>query len=67
MQIQQSCAYNFPSFKNAMSYLSPVTGHGGSLGCETLRLPHFLDNWLTYGGEGASLIPRLTALYPQED
>jgi hypothetical protein len=23
----------------------PVTGHGGFYWCETLRLPHFLDNW----------------------
>jgi hypothetical protein len=29
----------------------PVTGRGGPYGCETLRLPHFLDNRLTDGGE----------------
>jgi hypothetical protein len=29
----------------------PVTGRGGPLGCETLRLPHFLDNRLTDGGK----------------
>jgi hypothetical protein len=29
----------------------PVTGRGGPLGCETSRLPHFLDNLLTHGGE----------------
>jgi hypothetical protein len=29
----------------------PVTGHGGPLGCETSKVPHFLDDWLTDGGE----------------
>jgi hypothetical protein len=29
----------------------PVTGRGGPYGCETSRLPHFLDNRLTDGGE----------------
>jgi hypothetical protein len=27
----------------------PVTGHEGPQGCETSRLPHFLDNRLTDG------------------
>jgi hypothetical protein len=25
----------------------PVKGHGGPKGCETSKLPHFLDNRLT--------------------
>jgi hypothetical protein len=29
----------------------PVTGGGGPQGCDTSRLPHFLDNQLTDGGE----------------
>jgi hypothetical protein len=29
----------------------PVTGSGGPYGCERSRLPHFLDNRLTDGGE----------------
>jgi hypothetical protein len=29
----------------------PLTGHEGALYCETSRLPHFLDNRLTDGGE----------------
>jgi hypothetical protein len=29
----------------------PVTGHGGTQGCEASRLPHCLDNHLTDGGE----------------
>jgi hypothetical protein len=34
----------------------PVTCGGGPMGCDTLRLSHFLDNRLTdNGGEGVSL------------
>jgi hypothetical protein len=29
----------------------PVTGRGGPQVCETSRLPHFLDNGVTDGGE----------------
>jgi hypothetical protein len=36
----------------------PVTGTGGQFGCETSRLPHFLDNRLTDGGEVVSLTRR---------
>jgi hypothetical protein len=36
----------------------PVTGRGGPQGCETSRLPHFLDNRLTDGGEIVSLTRR---------
>jgi hypothetical protein len=32
-----------------------VTGHGGLLGCEMLRIPHCLENRLTDGGEVVSL------------
>jgi hypothetical protein len=44
-----------------------VTGHGDPWGCETLRLPHFLDNRLTDGGEVVRFTCRPAALYPQED
>jgi hypothetical protein len=37
----------------------PVTGCGGLKGCETSRLPHFLDTRLTDGGEVVSLTRRL--------
>jgi hypothetical protein len=44
----------------------PVTGHEGPYGSETLRLPHFLDSWLTDGSEVVSPThwPPFT---PQED
>jgi hypothetical protein len=34
-----------------LSEVIPVTGRGGPQSCETSRLPHFLDNRLTDGGE----------------
>jgi hypothetical protein len=36
----------------------PVTYPGGPLGCEMSRIPHFLDNRLTDGGEVVSLTRR---------
>jgi hypothetical protein len=36
----------------------PVTGHGGPQRYETSRLPYFLDNRLTDGGEVVSLTRR---------
>jgi hypothetical protein len=33
----------------------PVTGHGVPYGCETSRIPHFLDNRLTDGNDVVSL------------
>jgi hypothetical protein len=43
-----------------------VTGHGNPYGCETSRLPHFLDNRLTHAGEVVSL-KRRPPFNPQED
>jgi hypothetical protein len=44
----------------------PTTGRGGPRGCETSRLPHFLDNRLRDGGEVVS--PTRRPLFtPQED
>jgi hypothetical protein len=40
-----------------------VRGRGGPEGCEMSRLPHFLDNRLTDGGEVVSLTRR-PHLYP---
>jgi hypothetical protein len=37
---------------------NPLTDLGGPQGCETSRLPHFLDNRLTEGGEVVSLTRR---------
>jgi hypothetical protein len=36
-----------------------VRGHGGPQGCETSRMPHFLDNRLRDGGEVVNLTRRL--------
>jgi hypothetical protein len=44
----------------------PVTDHEGPYGCERLRLPHLLDNWLTDGGKVVSLMRR-PPFNPQED
>jgi hypothetical protein len=44
-----------------------VTGREGPLGCETSRLPHFLDNQPTDGGADVSLTRQPAALYLQED
>jgi hypothetical protein len=43
-----------------------VIGRGGPEVCETSRLPHFLDNRLTDGGEVVSLTLR-PPFTPQED
>jgi hypothetical protein len=45
----------------------PVTGRGGPYGCETSRLPHFLDNRLSDGGDVVSFTRRPAALYPPVD
>jgi hypothetical protein len=37
----------------------PVTGRGCPEGCETSRLPRFLDSRLIDGGEGVSLMSQL--------
>jgi hypothetical protein len=39
----------------------------GPKGCETSRLPYFLDNRLTDGGEVASLTRQTATLHPQGD
>jgi hypothetical protein len=44
----------------------PLTGHEGPSGCETSRLPHFLDNQLTDGGKVVRLTRR-PPFTPQED
>jgi hypothetical protein len=43
------------SFFVEVSKAITVTGLGGLLGCETSRIPHFLDNRLTDSGEVVSL------------
>jgi hypothetical protein len=44
----------------------PVTRHEGPYGCERSRLPHFLDNQLTDGGEVVSPT-RPPPFTPQDD
>jgi hypothetical protein len=44
----------------------PVTDHGGPQGCEMLRVPHYLDNRITDGGEVVSLTRR-PPFTPQDD
>jgi hypothetical protein len=41
-----------------LSKAIPVTGRGGPKGCETLRLPYFLDNQLIDGVEVVSIMSR---------
>jgi hypothetical protein len=48
--LNKSCKRLFSLLKKAI----PVPGRGGPWGCETSRLPHFLDNRLTDGGEVVS-------------
>jgi hypothetical protein len=43
----------------------PVTGRESPEGCETSRVPHFLDNRLTDGGEVS--LTRRPPFTPQED
>jgi hypothetical protein len=46
--------------------LSPVTGRGGQQGCETSKIPHYLDIRLTDGGKIVSLT-RWSRFTPQSD
>jgi hypothetical protein len=39
-----------------------VTGRGGTLGCETSSLPHFLNSRLTDGGEVVIFTCHVTAV-----
>jgi hypothetical protein len=48
---------NYPKLKKKGKIIL-VTGRGGLYGCETSRLPHFLNNRLTGGGEVVSLTRR---------
>jgi hypothetical protein len=49
-----------------LSKAIPVTDRGGLYGCERSRLPHFLDNRLTDGGEDVSFTRR-PPFSPQKD
>jgi hypothetical protein len=49
-------------YKASKSKAIPVTGRGGLHGCGMLRIPHFLDNRFTDGGEVVNIArpPRFT-------
>jgi hypothetical protein len=64
---QQKTASHFSMNKYKKRKAISVTGRGDPWGCETSRLPHFLENRITDGGEVVSLTPRQASLYPQED
>jgi hypothetical protein len=46
---------NITKGKKKKGKANSVTGHRGPLGCETLRVPHYLDKRLTDGGKVVSL------------
>jgi hypothetical protein len=60
--------YKLPAIEIRISIkkLFPVTGREGPWGCETSRLPHFIDNRLTDGVEDVSLKRRPAVLYPRK-
>jgi hypothetical protein len=49
---------NRPKYVKVKGKAIPVTGRGGPWDCEKSRLPHFLENRLTDGGEIVSLTRR---------
>jgi hypothetical protein len=64
MALQWNRSYNEldPWLRKAV----PVTGRGGPQCCETSRLPHFLENWLTDGGEVVSFMRRRPPSNPRK-
>jgi hypothetical protein len=56
---------SFNNYEYGKGKAIPVTGRGGSQGCETLRLPHFLDSRLAGGGEVS--LTRRPSFILQED
>jgi hypothetical protein len=51
----ETSSFDYYQLSKKKVYAIPVTGHGGPYGCEKSRLPYFLDNQLTGGGEVVSL------------
>jgi hypothetical protein len=65
--ISESCTPSPESYSNYLKGKAiTVTGREGPLGCETSRLPHFLDSRLTGGGKVVSPTRR-PPFTPQED
>jgi hypothetical protein len=48
----------FSLFNSVKGKVIPVPGRGGPYGCETLRVPQYLDNRITDGSKVVSLMPR---------
>jgi hypothetical protein len=59
--LKQHNNYITAAADNKICKAVPVTGREGPYGCETSRLPHFLANRLTDGGEVVSLTRRRPA------
>jgi hypothetical protein len=58
MSYWKRCQINKQTDKVKKGKAIPVRGRGGPYGWETSRLPHFLDNRFTDGGEAVSLTLR---------
>jgi hypothetical protein len=58
--------YSYYYYKGKKGKAIPVTVREGPYGCETSRIPHFLNNRLTDGSEAVSLTRRPAALYPRK-
>jgi hypothetical protein len=63
---RSSCTPQTKIYHKVKGKAIPVTDRGGPQVCDTSRLPHFLANRLTDGGE-VVCFTRRHHLYPQKD
>jgi hypothetical protein len=66
LKIYHAAWCHIPEERKKKGKAIPVTGRGGPQGCETSRLPHFLDNRIKDGGKVVSLTRR-PSFIPQKD